>query len=432
MLYERWSKIAADRRNEWALHDLASGRRWTFNQLFAKGEKYEADGEIIFPTGNSPGFILRLLAAWRQNKMVCPLEPDQARPLTEAWRNPVTAKLAPQIPGIPDRHSVTPALQFFKCTSATAGASRLIAFTAPQLAADADNIVATMGLRADWPNLGVISLAHSYGFSNLILPLLLHGIPLILAAAPLPEIVRRAAKTEEAITLPAVPALWRAWHDARAIPANIRLAISAGAPLSVQLERHIFEATALKIHNFLGASECGGIAFDPSPTPRIDDALVGAPMQNVELSLNHDGCLVVRSRAVGETYWPEQSPALANGTFRSNDLAELKDGQVFLRGRLDDLINVAGRKVSPEAIERELLSNPKVRECLVFGLPSRDAERTRNIVAVVVSSAGESELKKFLLERLPAWQVPREWRFVDSLSANARGKISRSEWRRKF
>jgi len=35
-----------------------------------------------------------------------------------------------------------------------------------KLAADAENIVATMGLRADWPNLGVISLAHSYGFSN--------------------------------------------------------------------------------------------------------------------------------------------------------------------------------------------------------------------------------------------------------------------------
>ena len=50
-----------------------------------------------------------------------------------------------------------------------------------------------MGLRPDWPNLGVISLAHSYGFSNLVLPLLLHGIPLILAPSPLPEAVRQAA-----------------------------------------------------------------------------------------------------------------------------------------------------------------------------------------------------------------------------------------------
>ena len=57
--------------------------------------------------------------------------------------------------------------------------------------ADAENIVATMGLRPDWPNLGVISLAHSYGFSNLVLPLLLHGIPLILAPVPLPARLMR-------------------------------------------------------------------------------------------------------------------------------------------------------------------------------------------------------------------------------------------------
>ncbi len=78
-------------------------------------------------------------------------------------------------------------------TSATGGAPRMVAFTGEELVADADNIVATMGLRPDWPNLGVISLAHSYGFSNLVLPLLLHGIPLILVDAPLPETVRQAA-----------------------------------------------------------------------------------------------------------------------------------------------------------------------------------------------------------------------------------------------
>jgi long-chain acyl-CoA synthetase len=103
-----------------------------------------------------------------------------------------------------------------------------------------------------------------------------------------------------------------------------------------------------------------------------------------------------------------------------------------LRGRLGDQINVAGRKVSPETIEHALLAHPQVRECLVFGMPSRDVERTEVIVAVVASAAKEPELKHFLLQMLPAWQVPREWHFVDSLSTNARGKISRAEWRRNF
>jgi acyl-coenzyme A synthetase/AMP-(fatty) acid ligase len=419
MLYERWRKIAGNRRNELALRDTASGRRWTFAELFAAGESCKgapASGPasvagIIFPKGHSPEFILDLLAAWRENKMVCPLEPGQ---------------LPPEI-SRPPKNCV-----HFKSTSATAGAAQLVAFTAGQLMADADNIVATMGLRADWPNLGVISMAHSYGFSNLVLPLLLHGIPLILAPVPLPEIIRRAAENEPAITLDAVPAMWRAWHEAKAIPSSVRLAISAGAPLSVDLEQAVFKSCTLKIHNFYGASECGGIAYDASETPRTDATLAGRPMQNVKLSLNNRGCLVVRSCAVAETYWPGKLDSLGGGIFHTSDLAELKDGQVYLRGRLGDQINVAGRKVSPETVERALLAHPQVRECLVFGAPSRDVERTEIIVAVIVADAVEKELKQFLLQTLPAWQVPREWRFVESLSANARGKISRAEWRRRF
>ena len=200
----------------------------------------------------------------------------------------------------------------------------------------------------------------------------------------------------------------------------------------MKLEQQIFQTHRLKIHNFLGSSECGGIAYDASETPRIDDAFAGAPMAGVELSLNDDSCLVVHSRAVAETYWPEKLDSLGDGIFQTSDLAELKEGQVFLRGRLGDQINVAGRKLSPETIERALLTHPQVRECLVFGAPSHDSGRMETIVAVVATSATESALKKFLLQTLPAWQVPRAWHCVASLPTNARGKISRAEWRKRL
>ncbi len=94
--------------------------------------------------------------------------------------------------------------------------------------------------------------------------------------------------------------MWRACNDANAIPANVRLAISAGAPLPLNLELEIFKTRGLKIHNFLGSSECGGIAYDGTEIPRTDAALAGSPMRNVNLSLNDDGCLIVRSSAVAE------------------------------------------------------------------------------------------------------------------------------------
>ena len=67
-------------------------------------------------------------------------------------------------------------------------------------------------------------------------------------------------------------------------------------------------------------------------------------------------------------------------------------------------------------------------------MPSAEAERTEKIVACVVNHAAVSSdaLRQFLLERLPAWQVPRECHFVDSLAINERGKISRAQWRKTF
>lgn len=415
MLYERWRQIMGANQNEIALRDLASQRQWTFSELAAATEKTASSGQkIAFPQGTSAEFIFTVLRAWRSGQVVCPLETDQTVPQVAQ--------------GLPQN------IVHLKTTSATTDAPRMIAFTAAQLMADAENIVATMGLRPDWPNLGVISMAHSYGFSNLVLPLLLHGIPLMLAESPLPETVRSAVRHAEFIALAAVPALWRTWHDTNSIPRNVRLAISAGAPLPLALEQNVFAIRGLKIHNFYGSSECGGIAYDATSVARTDAACVGAPMRNVQLTVGENNCLQVRSEAVGETYWPEPNTNLASGIFQTADLAEISYGFVYLRGRAGDQINVAGRKISPEAIEKVLLTHPLVRDCLVFGLPSNDAERSEKIAACIVARekvSGET-LKQFLLAKLPAWQIPREWNFVDSLETNQRGKLSRSEWRKRY
>ena len=417
MLYERWRQIVRERSGECALRDLASDRQWTFAEMARLVESVPASSApLVFPRGHSAEFVFSVLQAWRSHSVVCPIEGDQA---------------APPVIEMPPAHCV-----HLKTTSATTGAARFVAFTEKQLMADAKNIVATMGLRPDWPNLAVISLAHSYGFSNLVLPLLLHGIPLLIAPSPLPEIFRQAVKRTEAsgLTLPAVPALWRAWHAAGVIPDNVRLAISAGAPLALALESQVFSATGIKIHNFYGASECGGIAYDATAAPRTDESCTGQAMRNVDLQTGETGCLEVRSKAVGETYWPTPSSVLNVGCFQTSDLAEIINGEVCLRGRLADQINVAGRKISSAAIERVLLEHDQVAECLAFGVPSADADRAEIIVACIVakSPVTKEELKQFLLKKIPAWQIPRAWWFVDSLDCNHRGKTSRVQWRQKF
>ena len=196
----------------------------------------------------------------------------------------------------------------------------------------------------------------------------------------------------------------------------------------------VFEEHDVKIHNFYGSTECGGIAYDATEVPRVDESSVGQPMKNVEVNVNADGALLVRSRAVGQTYWPEPEETLAHGVFQTCDLAELKDGEVHLCGRTSNHINVAGRKVSPAIIEQALREHKAVTECLVFGVPGGDAHRIDLIVACVTvePKTTRDELKQFLLQKLPSWQVPREWWFVESLGVNGHRKISRAQWQRRF
>jgi acyl-coenzyme A synthetase/AMP-(fatty) acid ligase len=309
-----------------------------------------------------------------------------------------------------------------------------VALTEAQIAADADQIVRTMRLDPSQPNLGVLSLAHSYGYSNLVTPLLLHGIPLTLAASALPAALLEAARNHDRITLPGVPALWRMWHEADSIPGNVRLAISAGAPLPHTLERDVLERRGLKIHNFLGASECGGIAFDRSDDLRPDGAGVGTAMDGVRIAASEEGCLVVRSPAVAECYWPQAEPSLRGGSYQSADLISIdSDGVLRILGRAGDVINVAGRKVTPDVVEQALLHHHAVADCLAVGIPDDNGRgEAIGIAYVLRSPASESDLRAFLTRTLPAWQVPRQWWARPDLGVDGRGKRSRIEWRRRL
>jgi long-chain acyl-CoA synthetase len=413
MLYDQWQHIAREFASEPALIDALTGSTWTFAQLDRAVEAAGTGVGHAFPEGNSAEFIVELLRGWRDGAVVCPLEAGQLRP---------------DLPQFPTE------IRHVKMTSGTTGAPRAILFTEAQLAADAANIVRTMNLIREAPNLAFISLAHSYGFSNLITPLLLHGIPLILGGHPLPEMVKAASRLAPRVTLPAVPALWRSWLESNAIPQNIHLAISAGAPLSLKLESDLIERWNLKVHNFYGASECGGIAFDRTSQLRADERTAGTAMAGVSLSMGEEHCLEVRSPAVGQAYWPDQEARLSGGRFQTNDLVEIGDDGVRMLGRAGDQLNLAGRKIRPEVIEGALMRHPHVRQCAVFGIPSAEAERSEIAVAAIVvsESISQRELNSFLLDRLPAWQVPRRWWFVASLNETTRGKISRRDLRGRY
>jgi acyl-coenzyme A synthetase/AMP-(fatty) acid ligase len=414
MLYEHWQSIATENADRTAIFDPHGGRDWTFAELAdAAANTPPGDQRVRFVSGHDARFFVEVLAGWRNSVPVFPLERNQSQP------------------SLPDLEADVAHL---KQTSGTTGEPRLIAFTAQQIAADAGNIVSTMGLEQSIPNLAAISLAHSYGFSNIVTPLLLHGIPVILSPTPLPEAVKRSARGHQQIALPAVPAMWRAWHSAGSIPANVRIAISAGAPLPLELEQTVFHEHDLKIHNFCGSSECGGIAYDRTDSPRVDASLIGEAMNHVTLSIDDTGCLVVESDAVAKGYLPKDEQRLSEGRFVTSDLAELVDGQLRITGRASDVINVAGRKLSPETVENTARAIDGITNCVAFGIPSKDDVRCEEVAIVVElqNDADTDAIKRRVSSQLDAWQVPRHWWVVDEIGVTARGKVSRPEWRARF
>src|SRR6266704_4951800 len=169
-----------------------------------------------------------------------------------------------------------------KLTSGTTAAPRAVRFRADQLLADCNQICETMGISDVDFNFGVIPISHSYGFSNLLTPLIARGVPMVVSRDPTPRAVLVDLTRTNATVFPGMPVFYQAFCEMENVPAlpNLRLCISASAPLAVTVARQFRQKFKLPIHSFYGASECGGICYDDDAIGE-EEGFVGQPMKGV-------------------------------------------------------------------------------------------------------------------------------------------------------
>lgn len=330
-----------------------------------------------------------------------------------------------------------------KLTSGTTAAPRAIRFRSEQLLADCENICDTMGITDADVNFGVIPVSHSYGFSNLITPLIARGVPIVLSNDRMPRAVLEDVARTNATVLPGTPVLFQALCEMKEPPELpvLRLWISAGAPLAATVAQRFFENFKQPIHSFYGSSECGGICYDNIAT-KFENGFVGGPMNGVTLKTRlrqatarqavAPSQIEVRSAAVADGYFPEADESkLGNGLFVPDDLLERSDGGFRIVGRVSDIINVGGKKVNPAEVEGALLKMRGVREAVVFGRKS--AVRQEEVVACVVADGvTDSALMAHCRAELSDWQSPKRIFFVNKMPVTERGKISRRELAEHF
>jgi acyl-CoA synthetase (AMP-forming)/AMP-acid ligase II len=327
-----------------------------------------------------------------------------------------------------------------KLTSGTTAAPRAIRFRSHQLLADCNQICDTMGISDDDLNFGVIPISHSYGFSNLLTPLIARGVPMVISRDRTPRAVLAYLARTGATVFPGTPVFYQAFCDMGDVPAlpKLRLCISAGAPLSCAVAKKFFEKFREPIHSFYGASECGGICYDHDGTT-FEDGTVGTQMRGVEIELVDPPAstsqIRVRSAAVSDGYFPEpDEQKLGNGVFVPDDLVTRHNSGLKIVGRVSDVINVAGKKVNPAEIEAHLLRFDGVRQAVVFGRPVGAGLRNEEVAACVMATpeVGENDLLRFCRGSLSAWQVPKRIFILDAIPTNERGKISRRELAQRF
>jgi long-chain acyl-CoA synthetase len=390
---------------------------------------------VVAAIGNDPSWPAFLLACWDRDLVVAPIEADlqaaeldrileftQAQGLVQATeiqffnRSPIRWE--------------DPRPDLLKITSGTTGTRRAVRFREPQLLADCRNICATMGIRPDDVNFGVIPFSHSYGFSNLIAPLLYQGTRLLCSTDRMPRAVYNHLRSGGTTVFPGTPALFQALSSLPDLgePLGIRLCISAGAPLAPEIARQFHRRFGLKIHSFYGSSECGGIAYDRSEDPERPSGFVGSPLDGVQVSKIDEDRIAVRGPNVADGYFPNSDLSTLDGLrFVPGDIIQWSNLGMQLIGRVSDFVNIAGKKVHPAIIEEHLRKMPGVLDAIVFGVPS--ATRNEELVAYVVASNAVSRqlLETHCREGLSGWQVPREFQLVSELPFNQRGKINRSE-----
>jgi fatty-acyl-CoA synthase len=156
--------------------------------------------------------------------------------------------------------------------------------------------------------------------------------------------------------------------------------------------------------------------------------------------LPHDGKAVgeveVRGPWVTGAYYRDDDPGkFHDGWLRTGDVGTIDPlGYVTLTDRAKDVIKSGGEWISSMELENELMAHPQVSEAAVIGVPD-ERWGERPLATVVVLPGAEvtaAELRAFLAERVPRWQLPERWCFIAEVPKTGVGKFAKTRIRESY
>lgn len=348
-------------------------------------------------------------------------------------------------PARPVEHAGPDDVAMILHTSGTTSRPKRVPIRHRNLAASAHNIITTYQLTADDRALCVMPLFHIHGIVASMLATLASGGTVICPEGFSALEFWSWVTTFKPTWYSAVPTmhqllLARAGRNEDVIKAHpFRFIRSSSAPLPpVVMERieATFGAPLLESYGMTEASH--QMTSNPLPPGVRKAGSVGYGF-GVEvaimdeggtlLSQGEKGEVVVRGPNVVSGY--ENNPeanaaAFVNGWFRTGDQGMLdQDGYLVLTGRLKELINRGGEKISPLEIDDVLLRHPAVGEALAFAVPHKTLGEEVHAAVVLGGEASESDLRVHCAAHLADFKVPRRIHILAELPRGATGKLQR-------
>jgi acyl-CoA synthetase (AMP-forming)/AMP-acid ligase II/acyl carrier protein len=233
-------------------------------------------------------------------------------------------------------------------------------------------------------------------------------------------------------------------RDAAAVAGHaLRFIRATSGPLNPEIVTGLEGIFAVPVIEAYSSTESGRICGNPLPPRRRKLGSVGRPIGPSEVSLVDDhgnpvkqgeqGEVVVRGGNVFDGY--ERNPtaneeAFFGDWYRTGDLGVFdEDGYLRLVGRIKEMINRGGQKISPADVDAALVAHPEIADAAAFAVPH---PMLGEVVAAAVVLVGNSQLSDrditaFLRHRIEPVKLPRTFVFVEQIPRGPSGKARRSE-----
>lgn len=332
-------------------------------------------------------------------------------------------------------------------TSGTTSKPKIVPLTQRNLCSSAKNIINSLQLDSADRCLNVMPLFHIHGLVAAVLaPLIAGGSVVCSPGFYAPEFGNWLLRFQPT-WYTAVPSMhqsilkFAAKEQEKIKEVNLRFIRSSSSPLApglMQLLEDTFQAPVLEAYGMTEASH--QIACNPLPPLPRKAGSVGLPTgveiaildENMKIisSTNEMGEIIIRGKTVtlGYHHNPEANEdSFYDGWLRTGDQGFLdEDGYLFISGRIKEIINRGGEKISPREVDEVMLMHPCVLQAVTFAIPDELlGEKVATAVVLKEKSVGEKDLMKFVSLHLSQFKVPEKIVILDEIPLGPTGKVQR-------